>query len=894
MTDGSSRNYTLVSIEDELRTSFIDYAMSVIVARALPDARDGLKPVHRRILYTMYRLRNLWNQPYIKSARVVGDTMGKLHPHGDSAIYEALVRMAQDFSLRYPLADGQGNFGSIDGDPAAAMRYTEIRMAKLAGELLADIDKDTVEFIPNYDDKDMEPTVLPTRVPNLLVNGSSGIAVGMATNIPPHNLGEVVRACKALVHNPHMTSRELMEYVPAPDFPTGGIIYGRAGLRSAYETGKGSITIRSKAHIEEISGGRSQIIVTEIPYQVNKAQLLEKIADLVKAKQIEGITDIRDESDRTGMRVVIQVKREAQPEVVLNKLFKQTSLQKTYGINLIAIVDRRPKLLNLRAALVAFLKHRREVVLRRSRHDLAEAKARLEVVEGLGLASVEIDRVIEIIRSSKDPEEARTRLTEHEFTGLGEFLRRAGRPESEIEAARQKGPYHLSERQAQAILDMRLHRLTGLQQDKLASEYGSLCTVIEELTRILSDEDRLNEVIVEELDAILEEYADERRTEIVERTGEITEEDVVADEDMVVTMTVSGYIKRTPLSEFRAQHRGGKGRTGAAVRAEDQIAHMFVGTALSHVLLFTNSGRVFSKRVYQIPERAPASQGKAMINFVDLQDGEQVVAMLPIRDFEDGAYVVFATERGIVKKTELSAFDSIRSTGIIAAVLDEGDSIIEVRVTDGERHILLATAMGQAIRFPENQIRPMGRVSRGVKGITLRPGDRVISMTTVEAASAGLILTVTERGFGKLTHLSEYPLRNRGGIGVLTARINEKSGRVVSLRTVSLEDHVMLITTRGRVIRIPVSSISQLGRVTTGVTLVRGEPDESVMMVARISVEEDSEDDPEKPAEQGADQSEPPQDTDQETETRERDEQTNEQEEDHGENQASRPEHPED
>ncbi len=734
-------------------------------------------------------------------------------------------------------------------------------MAKLAGELLADIDKSTVEFIPNYDDKDMEPTVLPTRFPNLLVNGSTGIAVGMATEIPPHNLGEVVRACKALVENPHLTSRELMAYVPGPDFPTGGLIYGRAGLRSAYETGKGRITVRSRTEIEELSGGRRQIVVTEIPYQVKKTALLEKIADLVKKKQIDGISDIRDESDRTGMRVVIQVKREAQPEVVLNKLFKQTQLQRTYGINLIAIVDRRPKLLNLKSALHAFLKHRREVVLRRSRHELAEAQARLEVVEGLGLASVEIDRVIEIIRSSKDPEEARRRLTEHEFTGLGEFLRRAGRPEEEIARAQAKGFYHLSERQAQAILDMRLHRLTGLQQDKLASEYGNLCTTIEELERILSDETRLNEVIVEELDAILDEYADSRKTEIVERTGEITEEDIVADEDMVVTMTVTGYIKRTALSEFRAQHRGGRGRTGAALRAEDQVAHMFVGTALSHVLLFTNRGRVFLKRVYQIPERAPNAQGKAMINFVDLQEEEQVVSMLPIRDFEDGQYVIFATERGIVKKTDLSAFENIRSTGIIGTVLDDGDSIIEVRVTDGMQQVLLATAMGQAIRFPETQIRPMGRVSRGVKGITLRPGDRVISMTTVEADSDELVLTVSERGFGKLTALPEYPLRNRSGIGVLTARINEKSGKVVSLRTVTRDDHVMLITTRGRVIRIPVASISTMGRVTTGVTLVRVKPEESVMMVARVPADDDADD--EGPAEgpDGSQTAPPPEDS---------------------------------
>jgi DNA gyrase subunit A len=830
---------TNVTIEDEMKSSFMDYAMSVIISRALPDARDGLKPVHRRILYTMQRLRNFWNQPYMKSARVVGETMGKLHPHGDASIYDALVRMAQSFSMSVPLADGQGNFGSIDGDPPAAMRYTEVRMAKVTGELLADIDKETVEFVPNYDDKDEEPVVMPTRFPNLLVNGSAGIAVGMATNIPPHNLGEILRATVALINDPHISTRQLMEHVPGPDFPTGGIIYGRGGIYSAFETGRGGVVVRAKADIEELEGGRSRIVVTEIPYQVNKSRLLEKIADLVKEKRLEHISDIRDESDRQGLRVVVTLKKDAPAEVVLNKLYKLSPLQNSFGVNMVAIVDRKPQMLTLKSALKVFVRHRRMVIIRRSQYELRQALDRLEVVEGLGLASVEIDTVIRIIRNSLDPEEARQGLMEHEFTGLRQFLIRAGRPEVEIEEAVKKGKYRLSERQAQAILDMRLHRLTGLQQEKLASEYADLCHTITELRKILGDEQKLKDVMISELEEIEKNYAIERRTEIIEESGDITVEDLIADEPMVVTMTLSGYVKRTPLSEFKAQQRGGRGRRGAKVRSEDELATTFVASALSHVLLFTNNGRAFCVKVYEIPKGAPHARGKPFVNVVDLQDDEKVMQMLPVSEFEPDNYIVMATSRGTVKKTELMAFANIRANGIIAIVLEEGDSLIEAKLTDGEMEVLLATAQGRVVRFSEEQVRAMGRVSRGVRGIKLRSEDSVVSMATVVPESDALTLTVTERGYGKLTHLTDYPTHNRGGLGVLAARLRDRDGRVVSLRIVDPTDDVMLVTSRGTVIRTPVEGISIRGRVTTGVTLVRVSEDEAVMAVVRLPEEEE-------------------------------------------------------
>lgn len=866
-----------VNIEEEMKNSFMDYAMSVIVSRALPDARDGLKPVHRRILYTMQRLRNYYNQPYVKSARVVGDTMGKLHPHGDASIYDALVRMAQDFSMRCPLADGQGNFGSIDGDPPAAMRYTEVRMARLASELLSDIDKETVEFAPNYDDKDEEPEVLPSRFPNLLVNGSSGIAVGMATNIPPHNIAEICKAAIALIENPGISTPEIMEYVPGPDFPTGGMIYGRGGIYSAYSTGRGSIVVRGRAEIEEGPNGRDRIIITEIPYQVNKARLLEKIANLVKEKRILHISDIRDESDRRGLRVVVTLKKDAPSEIVLNKIYKLSPLQSTFGVNLIAIVDRRPQMLTLKAALGVFVGHRRQVVIRRSQHELRQAQYRREVVEGLGLASVEIDTVIKLIRESQDPPEAKEKLVAHEFTGLRQFLLRAGRPLEEVDEVTQRGPYHLTDRQAQAILDMRLHRLTGLQQDKLADEYGELCSEIKRLEIILGDEDQLKQVLTEELQEIVEQYGDERRTEIIEESSDISVEDLIADEPMVVTMTLSNYVKRTPLAEFKAQMRGGKGRRGAGVRAEDEMAITFVASALSHVLLFTNTGRVFSIKVYQFPKGATHARGRPLINVIDLQEDEKVVQMLPVEEFESDAYVLSATSRGIVKKTELMAYGNIRATGIIALVLDEGDSLIDAKITTGDMDVLLGTKLGQAIRFHEEQVRPTGRVSRGVKGIKLKTKDEVVSMSTLEPGVEALALTVSEQGYGKLTRVSEYPTQKRGGMGVLTARLKKRDKGILSLRIVDPTDDVMLVTNRGTVMRTPVSGISSRGRVTTGVLLVRVPKGETVMVVVRIP--EGEEVDEGESQDEGEKQGGAERDERQDAETRQR---SDEQQEDHG------------
>jgi DNA gyrase subunit A len=831
---GEASRLLNVSIEDEMKNAFMDYAMSVIISRALPDARDGLKPVHRRILYTMHRLRNFHNQPYMKSARVVGETMGKLHPHGDAAIYDAMVRMAQDFSMRAPLADGQGNFGSVDGDPPAAMRYTEVRMERLAGEMLADIEKETVEFVPNYDDKDQEPTVLPTRFPNLLINGSSGIAVGMATSVPPHNLKEIIDATIALVRDPEVTTRQLMEHIPGPDFPTAGLIHGRSGIFSAYETGRGNVVMRARADIEEMAGGKSRIVVTEIPYMVNKARLLEKIAELVKEKRIEHISDVRDESDRRGMRVVITLRKDAPAEVVLNRLYKLSPLQTSFNTNLIAIVDGRPRLLTLKAALSVFVRHRRAVVTRRTQFELGQALDRREVVEGLGVACVDIDAVVSLIRESKDPAQAERRLTEYDFAGFAPFLKRAGRPRVEINAAVAEAPYHLTQRQAKAILDMRLQRLTGLQQEKLAQEYSELCDEIRRLREILGDDEKLKELIISELDEIRETFAQPRRTEILEETGELTVEDLIADEEMVVTMTLSGYVKRTALAGFRAQQRGGKGRRGAKVRAEDELATMFVARSHSHVLLFTDKGRVFKKVVYEFPAGSPYSRGKALVNFLELQPEEKVVQMLPVREFEQEQYVLMATSRGIVKKTELMAFANIRATGIIALVLEEGDRLIETRLTDGNKEVLLGTAMGQGIRFPESQVRPMGRVSRGVKGITLRSGDHLVSMSTVVSDSTTFGLTVSERGYGKLTPVSGFPTRNRGGVGVKTAPLSHRVGDVVALRVVDTDDHVMMVTTRGNVIRIPANTISVMGRVTQGVTLVKLPEDDSVMAVVTV------------------------------------------------------------
>ena len=832
-----------INIEEEMKSSFLDYAMSVITSRALPDVRDGLKPVHRRILYTMHILKNYWNQSYKKSARVVGDTMGRFHPHGDTALYDALVRMAQPFSLRYMLADGQGNFGSVDGDSAAAMRYTEVRMSKLASELLADIEKETVPFGPNYDEKELEPLVLPTRVPNLLVNGASGIAVGMATNIPPHNLGEVIDATIALIRNPELTGPELLQYVPGPDFPTGGIIYGRAGIYSAYETGRGSVVMRGRARFEETKTGRKLIVVDEIPFQVNKSRLLEKIAELVKDKAIDGIADIRDESDRRGMRIVVTLKKDVVEEVVLNQLYKQTPLQTNFGVNMIAIVGGEPRTLTLRDCLIHFISHRREVVVRRCEFELRQARDRQEIVEGLGVAIEAIDLVIQTIRSSATTAEANERLQAIEFTGLGAFLRRAGRPDEEVAAAEAQGPYRLSARQTQAILEMRLQRLTGLQREKLEGEFAELATEIARLVAILADEKLLMDLIVEEILAVREAYADERRTEILDASGDLAMEDLIADDDMVITMTHSGYVKRTPLAEYRAQARGGKGRRGAGLKEEDVITDVFVSTSHRPILMFTDQGRVFLKKTWELPSGGPSSRGKALVNVLELQENEKILCIRPVPEFTDGQFVFMATRKGLVKKTDLMAFANVRATGIIAIGFAEGDSLINARITDGNQDVLLGTKNGQAIRFPEEQVRCMGRTARGVKGIKMRGDDEVVGMEIVGEESEALVLTVCEHGFGKCTENKEYPTKKRGGLGVITIKTTERNGNVVDLRLVEPDDHILLVTVQGKIIRLAVDGISVVSRNTQGVTLFKMAKSEIVVSVATIKEGDDDGDD---------------------------------------------------
>ena len=824
-----------ISIEEEMRSSFMDYAMSVIVARALPDARDGLKPVHRRILFAMQQANNVWNRPYVKCARIVGDVLGKFHPHGDTATYDALVRMAQDFSMRYPLIDGQGNFGSLDGDPAAAYRYTECRMDRLASEMLADIDKETVDWQPNYDDKEIEPVVLPTRIPNLLLNGATGIAVGMATNIPPHNLGEIIEATIALIRDPNLPFRELVRMVPGPDFPTGATIYGRRGILQAYETGRGSLIVRGKAEFEEMKSGKTAIIVSEVPFQVNKARWIEQTADLVREKKLEGISDIRDESDRTGIRVVFELKRDAVPAIVLNNLHKMTSLQTSYGINMLAIVDGRPKVLDLRSALLRFIEHRRDVVTRRTLWDLNEARLRREIVEGLGLAVTAIDRIIAIIRSSNEPEEAKSRLMNEPMYGLDGFLERAGRPPAEVEAARERGAYRLSDRQAQAILDMRLARLTGLEREKLETEYRDLWATTDRLEAILADDGRLIGVIVDELTAIKEQYGDERRTQILEDEGEITDESLIAEEEMIVTVTHGGYVKRTQITEYRAQGRGGKGVKGAESGDGDFVAEMFVAGTHDTILMFTDKGRVYSKRVFEIPAGTRLGRGKALVNFLELMEGEKVLTTLPVKSFDPGWYVVMATRSGTIKKTELEAFGNIRATGIRAAGLDEGDALIAVKLTNGEMDILLASRNGYAARFREDKVRPMGRDARGVRGINLREGDACVGMATFPRDSSLSLLTVCERGYGKRTQLGEYPVKGRGGLGVITIRASERNGKVVAVRVVSDEDHLILITDKGKLIRVPVEHVSTVGRNTQGVRIMRVDEGEKISSVERLA-----------------------------------------------------------
>ncbi|MBP8646470.1 MAG: DNA gyrase subunit A [Syntrophobacteraceae bacterium] len=778
-----------INIEDEIKFSYLDYAMSVIIGRAIPDVRDGLKPVHRRTLFAMHELGNEHNKPYKKSARIVGDVIGKYHPHGEAAVYDALVRMAQDFSMRYLIVDGQGNFGSIDGDPPAAMRYTEVRMSRLAGEFLRDIEKDTVPFQPNYDNSLLEPTVLPARLPNLLLNGASGIAVGMATNIPPHNLREIVNALVLLLDNPQATLKELMRCVPGPDFPTAAFIYGREGIREAYETGRGTVKIRARIEIEE-SGRRNHLIITELPYQVNKARLLERIAELVKLKRIEGIQDIRDESDREGMRIVLTLRQGEEPKVVENQLYKFTALESTFGIIMLAVVDNKPEVLNLRDMLWHFLEFRRQMVVRRTQFELREAEKRAHILEGLKRALDHLDEVIQMIRSAPTPPEAKRSLIER---------------------------FEFSDVQAQAILEMRLQRLTGLEREKIIEEYTNLLKEIERLRRILGSPALVDQVVREELIELTNQYGDLRKTEIVAEGGDICLEDLIADEEMVVTISQAGYIKRTPLSIYRSQRRGGKGRTGMSPREEDVVTSIFTASTHDILLVFTNRGQVFWLKVYEIPEVGPAATGKAMVNLLPLQQGEKVQAILPVKEFKEGHFVIMATRNGVIKKTDLAAYANPRSTGIRAIVLDEGDELICARVTDGNRHLFLMSRSGKCIRVDETDFRPLGRVSRGVRGMNL-DGSQLVGMDVIDEGKS--ILVVTEKGFGKRTPNEAYRPQSRGGKGVLNIRVTEKIGNVIGFGQVAEDAEIIMITDRGRLIRVPVRQIGKTGRVTQGVKLM--------------------------------------------------------------------------
>ncbi|HEY1551278.1 MAG TPA: DNA gyrase subunit A [Kofleriaceae bacterium] len=837
-------NISFISVETEMRNSFMDYAMSVIVARALPDARDGLKPVHRRILFAQRGLNNTYSRPYLKCARIVGDVIGKYHPHGDSAVYDALVRMAQDFSLRYLLVDGQGNFGSVDGDPPAAMRYTECRMSKLSSEMLADIDKETVDWQPNYDDKELEPKVLPAKFPNLIVNGGTGIAVGMATNIPPHNLGEVLDGVLAMIANPKLYDEELFKLIPGPDFPTGGVIQGRAGILSAFKTGRGQIVVRGVANIDEgkTEKSRSSIIVTELPFMVNKQRWIENCAELVRDKKLEGIHDISELSDRNGIHVVFELKKDADPKVVLNHLFKFTSLQTSFSVNMLAIVEGRPVLLSLRHALRVFIDHRKEVVTRRTLFDLREARSRREIVEGLGLAVTNIDRVIAIIRAAKDTDEAKANLMAERLAGLGGFLERAGRPKDEVDAANTRQFTTLSGRQAQAILDMRLGRLTGLEREKLEAEYRELWTLTDYLEGLLGDETKLMAAIVEELKAIREEFADKRRTQIVDAEGEILTEELIDEEDTVVTRSHLGYIKRTRAREYEAQNRGGRGITGATSTEGDFVADMFAASTHDHLLLFTDKGRVYYKKVFELPEGSRTAKGRPIVNVLDLQEGEQVVAMLPFEEFREDTSVFFATQAGTVKKTELSAFENVRQSGIKAITIEEGDRLVGAALVTKADDVLLTSAKGFAVRFTEERVRAMGRSAAGVRGISLRDGDKLVGMCTFGRDSQATMITVCERGYGKRTTLSDYPTKNRGGKGVITIKTTARNGLVSGVRIVTDDDHMILISDRGKLIRLRVRDIPVQGRATQGVRVMRLDDGEHVAAIERLAEPADATD----------------------------------------------------
>jgi DNA gyrase subunit A len=836
-----------VSLEDEMRRSYLDYAMSVIVGRALPDVRDGLKPVHRRVLYAMHELGNDWNRAYKKSARIVGDVIGKYHPHGDTAVYDTIVRMAQDFSLRYMLVDGQGNFGSVDGDNAAAMRYTEVRMAKIGHQLLEDIDKETCDFGPNYDGSEQEPLILPARIPNLLINGSAGIAVGMATNIPPHNLNEVVDGCLALLGNPEMTIDELIDIIPAPDFPTAGIIYGISGVRDGYHSGRGRVIMRARTHVEDLEKGNKQaIIVDELPYQVNKRTLLEKIAELVNDKKIEGISHIQDESDKSGMRVVIELKRDVIPEVVLNNLYKQTQLQDTFGMNMVALVDGQPRLLNLKQMLACFLAHRREVVTRRTVYELRKAREKAHTQEGLAVALDNVDEIIALIKAAPTPADAKRGLMGKLWTSptVGEMLARAAmdatRPEGlGIEFGLSKKGYLLSDAQAQAILELRLQRLTGLERDKIVSDYRELLEKITDLMDILDRPERITQIIGDELKSVKEQFGDKRRSEIVTHTQDLGIEDLITPQDMVVTLSHTGYIKSQPLTDYRAQRRGGRGKQAAAIKEDDFVDHLFVANTHDYILCFSNRGRVYWIKVYEVPQGSRNSRGKPIVNMFPLEEGEKINAILPVKEFAQDRFIFMATSQGTVKKTPLSEFSNPRKAGIIAVALDDGDYLVGAEITNGENDIVLVSDAGRAVWFDEEDVRPMGRPARGVRGMKLGKDQQVLSLLVADNDQQ-TVLVATENGFGKRTALADFRHSGRGTQGVMAIKASERNGKVVGAKLVTDEDEIMLITTGGVLIRTRVSEIRELGRATQGVTLISLDDGEKLAGLEKI-VETDEE-----------------------------------------------------
>ncbi len=802
-----TNNFSAVSIESEMKKSYLDYAMSVIIGRALPDVRDGLKPVHRRVLFAMRELKSDWNKPYKKSARIVGDVIGKYHPHGDTAVYDTIVRMAQDFSLRYPLIDGQGNFGSIDGDPPAAMRYTEVKMMRLAHEMLEDLDKDTVEFLPNYDESLTEPSVLPAKFPSLLVNGSSGIAVGMATNIPPHNLYEVIKALNALIDNPELSWQDLIKIIPGPDFPTGAFIYGTEGIQQAYKSGRG--VIRMRARIISEKDKRTQLetlVVTELPYQVNKATLIEKIAALIRNKQIEGIRYVRDESDREGMRIALGLKKDQIAGVVINLLYKHTRMESSFGLIFLSVVNNRPELLTLKEMLQHFILHRKEIILRRTRYDLKKAEARAHILEGLKVALENLEDVVNLIRNSESPAEAKTRLLDK---------------------------YGLSEKQAQAILDMRLQRLTGLEREKILEEYKNVLKDITRFKQILASERLVLDIIKDELSEIQQQFGDERRTEILEETKEINIEDMIVEEDMVVTISSRGYIKRNPITLYRNQRRGGKGKTAMGIKEEDFVEHLFIASTHHNFLFFTNRGKVYWCKVYDIPQAGRMSRGKAIVNLLNFEPEEKLTTILAVPAFEPGYHILMATKSGLVKKTELMAFSRPRSGGIIALSLIPGDELIAARLTDGTYNVFLGSALGKSIRFHESDIRPSGRTSRGVRGMSIAKGDRIVAMQVLSHGQS--LFTVTENGYGKRTSIDEYPFQKRGGKGVITIKTSQRNGQVVSILLVEDDDELMLMTDMGKLLRMTVNSISVIGRNTQGVKLIGVSPDERVAGAARLA-----------------------------------------------------------